>query len=121
MNKNLLDILSNSNKEIDNQRIMDYLSGRLPEAQRNEVERWLAEEAAMGEDALEGIASLSGEQSVRKNVDALNKELRDILRNKRQRKRKDRLKDKPWSYIAVILLLLLAVAAYWVIRNLLLA
>jgi anti-sigma factor RsiW len=119
MNRNLLDILSNSNKEIDNQKIMDYLSGRLPESERNEVERWLAEESDLGEDALEGIASLPGEQSIRKNVEALNSGLKNALRKKRKPKRKNYFRDRPWSYLAVIVLLFLAVLAYWVIRNLL--
>ena len=72
MKKNLLDILSNSSKEADNQKIMDYLSGKLPEWEKNEVERWLAEESDLGDDALEGIMKLEGDETVRKNVDLLN-------------------------------------------------
>ncbi len=43
MNNNLLNILSNSNKDIDNQKLMDYLSGQLPDKEKKEVEQWMAE------------------------------------------------------------------------------
>ena len=34
MNDDLLNILSNSNKDIDNQKLMDYLSGKLSAAEK---------------------------------------------------------------------------------------
>ena len=39
MNPDLLNILSHSNKDIDNQKLMDYLSGKLSEKERQEVEQ----------------------------------------------------------------------------------
>jgi hypothetical protein len=119
MKKNLLDILSNSSKEADHQKIMDYLSGKLPSLERNEVERWLAEETDLGEDALEGIMNLEGEETVRKNVDLLNRQLIQTLRTKRKNKRGNYFRDKPMHYFAILLLLFLAVISYIVIRKLL--
>jgi hypothetical protein len=119
MKKNLLDILSNSSKEADNQKIMDYLSGKLPEWEKNEVERWLAEESDLGDDALEGIMKLEGDETVRKNVDLLNRQLIQTLRSKRKNKRGSYFRDKPMHYIAIVLLLFLAVVSYIVIRKLL--
>ena len=118
MKKNLLDILSNSSKEADHQKIMDYLSGKLPASERNEVERWLAEENDLGDDALEGIMKLEGEETVRKNVELLNRQLIQTLRSKRKSKRGNYFRDKPMHYIAILLLLFLAVVSYIVIRKL---
>ena len=52
MNDDLLNILSNSNKDIDNQRLMDYLSGKLTEKERHEVEKMMAGDDFMN-DAVE--------------------------------------------------------------------
>ena len=38
MNNDLLNILSNSNKDIDNQKLMDYVAGKLTEQEKHEVE-----------------------------------------------------------------------------------
>ena len=48
MNKDLLNILSNSNKDIDNQQLMDYLSGKLSDEQMHEIERSMADSALAG-------------------------------------------------------------------------
>lgn len=118
MKKHLFDILSNSSKEADNQKLMDYLSGKLAASERNEVERWLAEENDLGDDALEGILQSGGEESVKKNVDLLNRQLTQTLRSKRKRKRGSYFRDKPMHYAAILLLLFLAVISYIVIRKL---
>ena len=39
MNNDLKDILSNSNKDIDNQQLMDYLSNQLSKADSHEIEK----------------------------------------------------------------------------------
>ena len=43
MDDKLFNILSNSNKDIDNQKLMDYLSGKLTEQERHEVEMWMVD------------------------------------------------------------------------------
>ena len=45
MNKDLLNILANSNKDIDNQQLMDYLSGNLSGEPLHDVERTMADNA----------------------------------------------------------------------------
>ena len=41
MHEDLLNILSDSNKDIDNQKLMDYISGKLSAEQKHEVEKWM--------------------------------------------------------------------------------
>lgn len=119
MNKDLLNILSNSNKDIDNQKLMDYLAGKLPDAEKNEVERWMAEQPEFGEDALEGLSAFSKDADLHLYVDHLNKDLNKLLKDKKARREKRKLKDQPWVYITLITILILAVAAFYVVRKLL--
>ena len=42
MSSDLLNILSNSNKDIDNQKLMDYISGKLSGKEKHEVEQWMS-------------------------------------------------------------------------------
>ncbi len=41
MNQDLLNILANSNKDIDNQKLMDYLNGKLSDDEKHELEKVL--------------------------------------------------------------------------------
>ena len=54
MNKDLLNILANSNKDIDNQQLMDYLSGKLSGEDLHELERSMAGDEFLN-DAVEGL------------------------------------------------------------------
>jgi len=120
MNKDLLNILSNSNKDIDNQQLMDYLSGKLSGEELHAVERSMAENDFMN-DAVEGLERISNKKDVQVYVDELNAAMRKSLEKKKLRRQKRRLKEESWSYLAVILILALCVLAYVVIRHLVLS
>lgn len=120
MKEDLLNILSNSNKDIDNQKIMDYLQGTLPPAESNTVEQWLAEDMLFTDDALEGIAALSEKEKVGQKIALINARLLQALRKKKLKRRKHLFMERPWNIIAIALLLSLALAAFWIISKLLL-
>ena len=117
MNPNLLNILSNSNKDIDNQKLMDYLSGKLSEQEKHEVEKWMADNDFSNE-ALEGLQEFKDRNNLQNYVDQLNKDLNSYLRIKKQRREKRKIKDTPWVYYTIVVLLLLIVIAYIVIKKL---
>jgi ferric-dicitrate binding protein FerR (iron transport regulator) len=119
MNNDLLNILSNSNKDIDNQKLMDYLSGKLSEQEKHEVERWMADND-FTDDAMEGLQTLSGtgKKDLTLYVDQLNKELNQYIQQKKQRRERRRIKDNPWIYLALFLILLLVIMGYVVIKML---
>ena len=116
MNDDLLNILSNSNKDIDNQQLMDYLSGQLSAEQQHAVERSMADSEFMN-DAVEGLQTIPDKKDLQTYVDELNAALQKSMQKKKQRRQKRRLKDEPWAYIAVILILLLCVIAYVLVRK----
>lgn len=119
MNKDWLNILSNSNKDIDNQQLMDYLSGRLSGEALHEMERSMAENAFLN-DAVEGLQQLKGKQNIEAYVDELNAAMLKGLDKKKKRRLRRRLKDDPWTYLAIILVLALCIVAYYLIRRTLL-
>ena len=117
MNNDLLNILSNSNKDIDNQKLMDYLSGNLPESEKNEVERWMAENE-FTEEAMEGLQQFKKPRDLKAYVETLHKDLNRHLQQKKSRREKRKLKDAPWMYLAFSVIILLVILAYVVIKKL---
>ena len=71
MNKDLLNILANSNKDIDNQQLMDYLSGNLSGEPLHDVERSMADNAFLN-DAVEGLQQMRDRKGLQAYVDELN-------------------------------------------------
>ena len=117
MSKELLNILSDSNKEIDNQLLMDYVAGKLNAGQRHEVERLMAENEFVS-DAVEGLEQVQNPKSIDLMVEQLNRDLHRKLASRKPARKKRRFKDAPWPYIAIILILTLAALAYFVIHKL---
>ena len=115
MKKEWLDILSNSNKDIDNQQLMDYLSGKLSEDAAHEVERSMADNAFLN-DAVEGLQQLSGKKNMQTYVDELNAAMQKSLEKKRNRRLRRRLKDDHWTTLAIILVITLCILGYFVIK-----
>lgn len=118
MKENLSQILANSNKEIGNEKLMDYLNGRLSGPEQNEVEQWLSEQDDFGREALEGLKDFSSSQKLQAYTDTLNRELGHYLQQKKNRRQSSSFRDHYWTYLALILILLLTIAAYAVIRLL---
>jgi anti-sigma factor RsiW len=116
MNPDLLNILSNSNKDIDNQKLMDYLAGKLPEHEKNEVERWMAEHE-FAEEALEGLQQFKQPRDLQAYVETLHKDLHRHLQQKKARREKRKIKEAPWIYVAVFIVLLLVILAYIVLKK----
>jgi hypothetical protein len=120
MNDDLLNILSNSNKDIDNQLLMDYLSGKLSAEKSHEVEKMMADNDLFN-DAMEGLQHVKDKRDIQTYVEQLNRGLQKSLTKKRRRREKRKLKEGPWGYIAVIVIIMLCIAAYYVVKKVLLA
>ena len=116
MSSDLLNILSNSNKDIDNQKLMDYISGKLSGKDKHEVEQWMIDNNFESE-ALEGLQAIKNKKDLDAYVTELNKELNKYLQVKRQRRDKKKIKEIPWSYLAIVVVLILIIIAYLVIQK----
>jgi hypothetical protein len=116
MNNDLKDILSNSNKDIDNQQLMDYLSHHISKADTHELEKSMAEDDFIN-DAVEGLQEIKPTKNLQIYVEQLNKDLQKQITKNKNRRLKRRIKDQPYTYFAIILILLLVVIGYIVLKR----
>ena len=116
MDDKLFNILSNSNKDIDNQKLMDYLSGKLSAEEKHEIEKQMAD-SDMINDAVEGLEEIKNKKDISLYVEQLNADLHKQLDKKKKRKQKRTLKDQSWVYLAIVLLLLLIIICFIAIKR----
>lgn len=116
MSNELFNILSHSNKDIDNQKLMDYISGKLSDPEKHEVEVLMAGNELLN-DAIEGLSDMKDKNKLQAYVDQLNRDLHNQLEQKKTRREKKRLQEYPWIYFAIALILLLCIIAFLIIRQ----
>jgi hypothetical protein len=116
MSNELFNILSHSNKDIDNQKLMDYISGKLSDQEKHEVEKLMADNDLLN-DAIEGLSNMKDKNKLQAYVDQLNRSLHNQLEEKKARREKKRLQEYPWIYFAIVLILLLCIIAFLIIRQ----
>jgi hypothetical protein len=116
MNEDFKNILNNSNKDIDNQKLMDYLSQQLSKQDSHELEKMMAEDEFIN-DAVEGLEQFSSVKKLPLSVEQLNRDLQKQITKKKNRKEKRKIKDQPWVYFTIILLLILTVICYIILKK----
>mgnify|MGYP003528699576 FL=1 len=116
MSDDLKNILNNSNKDIDNQKLMDYLSQQLSNQESHELEKMMAEDEFIN-DAVEGLEQFSNKKNMAVSVEHLHRELQKQIAKKKGRKEKRKLKEQPWVYFTIILLLLLIIISYILVKK----
>lgn len=116
MSDNLKDILSNLNKEVEQEKLLDYLNKKLSAGEAHEIEKQMADDPFM-DDAMEGLGEFKNTAALNDYVQQLNQNLQKQLSKKKQRKEKRRLKDQPWLYFTIILILILAIISYVLIQK----
>ena len=116
MSENFKDILSHLSSEIDQETLLLYLQDKLSAEKKHEVEKKLLENE-FAEDAVEGLLKVKDKQHISYMVEILNRDLKKKLAKKQQQREKMRIKDQPWLYISLIIIILLIVIAYIVIRK----
>ena len=116
MNNDLKNILANSNKDIDNQQLMDYLSNQLSKADSHAIEQNMADDEFMN-DAVEGLQKMESKKDMQAYVEQLNSDLLKQIAKNKTRKQKRRIKDQPYTYIAIIIILILLVLSFIVLKK----
>jgi hypothetical protein len=116
MSDDLKDILNNSNKDIDQQKLMDYLGNKLTAQESHELEKMMADDEFMN-DAIEGLEQMNDTKKLNVSVDELNQELQKQIAKNKQRKQKRKFKEQPWAYIAIVLLLILTIVCFIMVKK----
>ena len=116
MKNELKDILTNSNKDIDNQKLMDYLSHRISDENSYAIEKAMADDAFMN-DAVEGLQQIKTGKNLQLYVEQLNTDLQKQIGKNKKRKDKRRIKENPYTYYAIIFILLLIVISFIILKK----
>ncbi len=87
MSDDLKDILSNLNKEIEQEKLLDYLNKNLSASEAHEVEKQMADDEFMN-DAVEGLEKFKNKKDLVLLVQQLNKDLKKQTQKKKSEKRK---------------------------------
>ncbi|MCW3119970.1 MAG: hypothetical protein JWM28_4052 [Chitinophagaceae bacterium] len=119
MTGNLKDILSNLSVDVDQETLILYLQDKLPEEEKHEVEKILLQNE-FADEALEGLKEFSDKKQIQSLVEQLNADLRRKLHKKKQRRENLRLKDQPWLYISLLIILFLIIIGYLIVHKILL-
>ncbi len=116
MSKELTDILSNLNSDIDQETLLLYLQGKLSPEQQHELEKKMLDND-FNLDALQGLESITDKHSISELVNELNKELKKKTERKRKFRQKLQLKQDPWILILAAIILILIVISYIIIHR----
>lgn len=116
MSDNLKDILSNLSPEVDQETLMLYLQGKLSAEKKHEVEKLMLQDD-FEDDALEGLQDIKDKEQLQYMVEMLNRDLKKKTEKKKKRREDMKIKDQPWLYISILILLLLIVLCYIVISR----
>ena len=116
MNNDLKNILSNLNKDIEQEKLLEYLNRKLSQEEQHELETQMNSDPFIS-DAMDGLEQVKNTDKVSKLVTQLNAGLKKQLENNKKRRNKGTLLQDSWIYYTVILLLLLAVIGYVVIKK----
>jgi len=116
MSDNLKDILSNLNKDIEQEKLLDYLNKKLPAAEAHELEKQMADDEFMN-DAVEGLEHFKNKKDLSLLVEQLNQDLKKQTAKKKKKKEKRKLRNEPWLYITIAVLLVLIVISFVLIKK----
>lgn len=116
MSENLKDILSSLNKNIEQDKLLDYLNRNLSAADAHELEKQMADDEFM-KDAVEGLEQFKNKKDLGTLVEQLNRDLKKQTEKKKKKKERRKLKEQPWLYITIITILLLVVISFVLIKK----
>ena len=116
MSDELLNILSNSNKDIDNQKLMDYLSDKLSKEEKYEFEKSIAA-SEMLNDVVEGLEKFKNKKDVSLFIEQLNTNLKKQLEKKKSKKLKREIKNLNWLYFSIIMILVIILIGFLIIKK----
>ena len=116
MTEPLKNILSNLNKDIEQEKLLEYLNNQLNAEAEHEVEQHMNDDDFLN-DAVDGLQQFENKKDLGNLVSQLNTDLKKQLAQKKKRKRKYSIPDQSWYYYAIVIVLILCVIAYLVIRK----
>jgi|SRR5436190_7770336 len=116
MPSNYKDIFSHLSNEVDQETLLLYLQNKLSEEKKHEIEKKLME-SEFTDDAVEGLREIKDKRQIQYMVEMLNRDLKNKLQKKKERRRKLEIKDQSWLYVSILIFILLIIISYMIIRK----
>lgn len=116
MSDELKNILSNLNKDIEQDKLLQYINRNLPDAEQHELEKQLNDDDFMN-DAIEGLEQLKDKQEIPAYIHQLNAGLAKQIKKNKKRNDKRKLPSQFWTYISILLILLFIVTTYFILKS----
>jgi hypothetical protein len=116
MSNDVTNIPNEGADPVDDKKLMEYLNEQLSKQESHDLEALMADDPFVN-DAVEGLAEFSNKKSLDVYVEQLNRDLQKQLDKKKKRRVKRKLPDQQWTYVAVVVLLLICIIAYFVIKR----
>lgn len=116
MSNNKKDILSNLNKDIEQEKLLQYLNRNMSDAEQHAFEKQMNDDEFMN-DAVEGLQSIEDKKKIGVLIQQLNGGLKKQLKKRKDGKQKRKIAEQPMLYFSIILILLLIITAYLVIKK----
>ena len=95
MHPDLLDILSRKESPITNEQLVNYLTGKMSDEERHELEKTIAD-AGLDNDAFEGLHLVENKNRLQQYQLDINKALHEKLKQKKPKRRQIKLLQLPW-------------------------
>lgn len=115
MSDDLKDILSNLNKDIEQEKLLEYLNRKLSVQEQHDLEKQMNDDEFMS-DAMDGLQHVNNKADVPIMVQQINSGLKKQLDRHKRNNSKRSLRTDSYIYYAIIFLLLLVVIAFMVIK-----
>ncbi|MDB5191653.1 MAG: hypothetical protein JWQ96_1216 [Segetibacter sp.] len=109
------DILRDDEEKLSDEELLRYLHEELSEEEKHEIEKKMSADPFKS-DAAEGLSSINKKENLHEYVHQLNKNLHQQLAGKKQRNGKRKIKELPLLILAILLILFICVACYFVIH-----
>ena len=115
MHPDLLNILSKKDLPITNAQLIDYLTGKLSDADNQVIEETLAAGGQLEDDALEGLQLLKNKAAIHGIQHELIQGLHHTIRQQKTKRRPKKLLQLNWILLMAAGLMALAFIAWFII------
>lgn len=116
MNDELKNILQNLNSNIEQEKLLQYLDGHLPEQESQELEQRLQEDPFLA-DALDGLKNIGSKEKAELLAFQINKSLKNKLQKGKKSKAINIFSNEYIIYSTIGIILILALISYLVIKK----
>lgn len=117
MKNDLKNILSGLNKDVEQEKLLQYLNRNMTDAEQHEFEKNMADDP-FAEDALEGLEQVQQKTKIDSLTQQLNLQLKNELKKRNKKKKRSYgIQSQQLTYYAILLILLIAIITYVVIKK----